>query len=144
MVASIFCTSVLAQTKKDTTTATAKAPVIAVTPLIEKFFRDYKESSNAAVQNIFTSNPNMDASKFTELVSQMDKARELVGKYQGKELIVQKKAGNSLVVYSYLVKHDLQPLRYTFMFYKPKNDWMIYRLYFDDKVESELQDATKL
>ncbi|MEO6149786.1 MAG: hypothetical protein ABIN95_08930 [Mucilaginibacter sp.] len=143
-ITTIFCSTAFAQTKTDTAAVKTAGPVIAVMPLIEKFFKDYKESSDAAVKNIFTTNPNIDPAKFSELISKMDKAREVVGKYQGKELIVQKKAGISLVVYSYLVKHEIQPLRYTFMFYKPKNEWMIYRLYFDDSVESELQEATKL
>jgi hypothetical protein len=30
------------------------------------------------------------------------------------------------------------------MFYKPKNEWAIYRLYFDDSISSELEQSAKI
>ncbi|WP_345212385.1 hypothetical protein [Mucilaginibacter gynuensis] len=147
LVLALFCFllggSAYAQTTADA--AKPQGTVTGATTLIDKFFKAYgKESTNAAVMGLFKTNKLVDSTKLVDLVSKIDAERALLGDYHGKELIVQKKASGSLVLYSYLVKHEKQPVRFTFMFYKPKNEWMIYRLYFDDQVETELQDSAKL
>jgi hypothetical protein len=129
--------------------ASAKTPtaagIIAPTTLIEKFFRSYdKESTTKAMIDIFKTNPLIDSNSLVKLIAKIDTTRSVIGAYTGKDLIVQRKASNSLVLYSYLVKHQNQPLRFTFMFYKPKNEWVIYRLYFDDSVSSELEQSAKI
>ncbi|QEC76885.1 hypothetical protein [Mucilaginibacter ginsenosidivorax] len=142
-----------AQTKTPATTAkpeaAAKTPtaagIIAPTTLIEKFFRSYdKESTTKAMIDIFKTNPLIDSNSLVKLISKIDTTRSIIGAYTGKDLIVQRRASNSLILYSYLVKHQNQPLRFTFMFYKPKNEWVIYRLYFDDSVSSELEQSAKI
>jgi hypothetical protein len=143
ITAALFCSSAYAQTATSTEAPKAQGPVGAVT-LVDKFFKAYKDDTHKAVMELFKTNPLIDSAKLTDLIDKINKQRELMGKYIGKELITQKKASNSLVLYSYLAKHEGQPVRYTFMFYKPKNDWVIYRFYFDGNVETELQDAAKL
>ncbi|RYZ97296.1 MAG: hypothetical protein EOP47_22020 [Sphingobacteriaceae bacterium] len=138
-----FCSSAYAQTTPAAETAKPQAAT-GVTVLIDKFFKTYKEDTRKAVIDLFKTNPLIDSSKLTDLIDKINKEREPMGKYAGKELISQKKASNSLVLYSYLVKHELQPVRFTFMFYKPKNEWIIYRFYFDGNVETELQNSAKL
>jgi hypothetical protein len=124
---------------------TTAAGIIAPTTLIEKFFRSYdKESTTKAMIDIFKTNPLIDSNSLVKLIAKIDTTRSLIGAYTGKDLIVQRKASNSLVLYSYLVKHQNQPLRFTFMFYKPKNEWVIYRLYFDDSISSELEQSAKI
>lgn len=132
----LCCGSAYAQTQ-------SAGPVGAQT-LAENFFKAYKEETKKAVFELFKTNPRIDSGKLDEIVKTIDKERKNIGDYHGKELITQKKASGSLVLYSYLVKHDVQPVRFTFMFYKPKNDWIIYRFYFDGNVDSELQDSAKL
>jgi hypothetical protein len=150
--ACIIGNKTFAQTKPATTPAAAtatKAPAVAAitgpTTLIEKFFKNYdKESTTRAMMEIFKTNPLIDSNSLVKLITKIDTTRSIIGPYLGKELIVQRKASNSLILYSYLVKHQNQPLRFTFMFYKPKNDWVIYRLYFDDSVSSELEQSAKI
>jgi len=74
----------------------------------------------------------------------LDSLQKSVGQYLGKELIAQKNAGMSLVFYSYLVKFTNQPVRFTFMFYKPQNDWVLYRFKYDDQMDAELEEAGKI
>jgi hypothetical protein len=125
--------------------AASIAGIIAPTTLIEKFFKSYdKESTTKAMLDIFKTNPLIDSNSLVKLIIKIDTTRSIIGPYLGKDLIVQRKASNSLVLYSYLVKHQNQPIRFTFMFYKPKNDWVIYRLYFDDSVSSELEQSAKI
>jgi hypothetical protein len=146
-IAIIICNSTYAQTPTATPAAT-KAPtatITGVTTYIDKFFKTYeKDGTSRAIINIFKTNPLVDSTSLRGLIAKIDTTRALIGLYIGKELIIQRKASNSLVLYSYLVKHQNQPVRFTFMFYKPKNDWVIYRLYFDDQVDNELEESAKI
>lgn len=129
------------------TTPAAKGPagIVSVTTIIDKFFKTYEnDGSSKAVIGIFKTNPLVDSASLTKLIAKIDTTRSFIGPYVGKELIVQRKASNSLVLYSYLAKHQNQPVRFTFMFYKAKNDWAIYRLYFDDQVDNELEESAKI
>jgi hypothetical protein len=140
VAACIFCSSAYAQTQP-----AATAPITGVTTYIDKFFKTYeKDGTSRAIINIFKTNSLVDSASLKGLIAKIDTTRGLVGMYIGKELIVQRKASNSLVLYSYLVKHEKQPVRFTFMFYKPKNDWVVYRLYFDDQVDNELEESAKI
>ena len=137
----IVCFSASAQT----TPAKAPAGVVGVTSIIDKFFKSYEnDGTSKAVIEIFKTNPLVDPSSLTKLIAKIDTTRGYIGAYVGKELVVQRKASNSLVLYSYLAKHQNQPVRFTFMFYKAKNDWAIYRLYFDDQIDNELEESAKV
>jgi hypothetical protein len=148
LLVSAICGTASAQTTPAVKTETVvKAPAGLITPtiLIEKFFKSYdKESTTKAMIDIFKTNPLIDTNSLVRLITKIDTTRSIIGPYMGKDLIVQRKASNSLILYSYLVKHQTQPLRFTFMFYKPKNEWVIYRLYFDDSVSSELEQSAKI
>jgi hypothetical protein len=146
VLACIFCSPAFAQTQPAATTVKAPAAAITgVTTYLDKFFKTYeRDGTSRAIINIFKTNPLVDSTSLKGLIAKIDTTRGLIGMYIGKELIVQRKASNSLVLYSYLVKHEKQPVRFTFMFYKPKNDWVIYRLYFDDQVDNELEESAKI
>ena len=144
-----ICSTALAQNSTSPKPATTvKTPAQAINGpaiLIEKFFKSYdKESTTKAMINIFKTNQLIDSNSLVKLIAKIDTTRSIIGPYLGKDLILQHKASNSLVLYSYLVKHQTQPIRFTFMFYKPKNDWIIYRLYFDDRVDTELEQSAKI
>lgn len=139
-IACIFCSSAFAQT-----TTTAPVAATGATAIVDKFFKTYQtEGTSRAIVNIFKTNAAVDSASLSGLIAKIDTTRGLIGMYIGKELIVQRKASNSLILYSYLVKHEKQPVRFTFMFYKPKNEWLIYRLYFDDQVDNELEESAKI
>lgn len=146
VLACIICSAAYAQTPAATAAKpAAAAPAAGVTGYIDKFFKTYeKDGTSRAIINIFKTNPQVDSTSLRGLIAKIDTTRALIGMYEGKELIVQRKASNSLVLYSYLVKHQNSPVRFTFMFYKPKNDWVIYRLYFDDQVDNELEESAKI
>ena len=144
-----------AQTKTAATTATAAktASAVKVVPagrgavaLVDTFFKKYKDDgTNPAIDYLFRTNKLFtNTSQITLLKAKLDSLRQSIGAYLGKELIVQKSASPSLVFYSYLVKHENQPLRFTFMFYKAKNDWVLYRFKYDDQMDNELEDAGKI
>lgn len=128
------------------TSAVKAPPVRTVTAIIDTFFKKYKDDGTSpAIDYLFATNKLFtDTVQIGILKGKLDALRQSVGNYTGKEIIVQKSATPSLVFYSYLVKHDKSPIRFTFMFYKPKNEWVLYRFKYDDQVDAELEEAGKI
>ena len=123
------------------------APVVkGASALIDIFFKKYKDDGTGpAIDYLFGTNKLFtDTAQITVLKGKLDALRQTIGKYTGKELIDQKSASPSLVFYSYLVKHESQPIRFTFIFYKPQNDWVLYRFKYDDQMDTELENAGKI
>lgn len=115
--------------------------------LIAEFFTTYKNDAGKAVRDLYKTN------KWTERIqddienigNKVDGFNEnLMGKYYGSELITSKKFAESFVLYSYLVKYDRQPLRFTFKFYKPNDKWVLYAFQYDDSLDDEIEEAAKL
>ncbi|HEY8929372.1 MAG TPA: hypothetical protein VIM55_09295 [Mucilaginibacter sp.] len=133
------------------TTAAAAAPAVAATPkttagILETFFKKYKDDGTAAaIDYLFGTNKYFtNTAGITQLKSKLDSLRQGIGSYLGRDLISQRQASNSLVSYSYLVKHEIQPIRFTFMFYKAQNEWALYRFKYDDQMDAELEEAGKI
>jgi hypothetical protein len=129
-----------------TTAKPAAAPAAkGVTTLLDGFFKKYKTSPDSAIDYIFGTNKLFANNPQINLLKQkIDSLQLSLGKYVGHELISQRSATNSLVIYSYLVKHEDQPVRFIFMFYKAKNDWALYRFNYDDGMDTELLEAVKI
>lgn len=123
---------------------------IAQTPdeLVKTFFAEYKEKGvDESLDNLYATNPwireNNEAVK--NLKTQLNAMNEgLVGKQRGHEPIARKTLGDSLILMSYLMKFDRQPIRFTFQFYKPLDKWMLYSFKFDDSFDNELEESSKI
>ena len=146
--------SVAAQTKRSTSKQDSKSgsyeqPIVkamGVQFYIETFFKKYKANPDSAIDYIFGTNQLFarNALQINVLKMKMDSLQLSLGKYTGRELISEKSASPSLVVYSYLVKHENQPVRFTFIFYKAQNEWTLYRFNYDDAMDQELFEAVKI
>jgi hypothetical protein len=137
-------TSKQSATKPTTTKPATKSPALA-SSYIETFFKKYKTSSDSAIDYLFGTNKLFtNYVQINLLKSKLDSLVLNIGKYEGRELISQKSAGTSLVIYSYLVKHENQPVRFIFMFYRPKDQWELYRFNYDDSMDTELIEAAKI
>jgi hypothetical protein len=144
-----LCAKAQTTAKPADAAATAAKPAVVVkgaAGIVDNFFKKYKDDGTApAIDYLFETNKLFtNTAQITLLKSKMDSLRQSVGKYLGKELIVQKSASNSLIFYSYLVKFENQPVRFTFMFYKPQNDWVLYRFKYDDQLDGELEEAGRI
>ncbi|RSK39856.1 hypothetical protein [Mangrovimonas spongiae] len=115
--------------------------------LINTFFETYEKDAGKAVKDLYATN------KWTERIKDdIDKiigtvngfTENYMGKYYGYEVITSKKFSESLVLYSYLIKYERQPLRFIFKFYKPNNKWVLYSYAIDDDLDIEIQEAAKL
>ncbi|CAL2102228.1 protein of unknown function [Tenacibaculum sp. 190130A14a] len=76
--------------------------------------------------------------------SQLTNFLGLVGDYYGHEKITDKSIGKSYKLVSYMVKYDRQPIRFTFVFYKPKDKWQVQNFRFDDNLDDELRESGKV
>ena len=133
------------------TTKAATAPATPAIPktasgIVDAFFKKYKDDgTSAAVDYLFSTNKYFtNPAGIAQLKAKLDSLRQGIGTYLGRDLIVQKTASTSLVFYSYLVKHEIQPIRFTFIFYKPQNEWVLYRFKYDDQMDAELEEAGRI
>lgn len=115
--------------------------------LIDEFFNRYKNKSpDDAVDYIFGTNKYM--AKSTEQIEnvkyKLNSAVTLIGKYYGYDFLTKKTAGPNLIIYTFLVRYDRQPLRFNFAFYRANDQWVIFNYSFDDSVTEELKEATKI
>jgi hypothetical protein len=115
--------------------------------MTKEFFSIYGESPQNAVDYIFNTNKWM-AEKNMEgienLKGQLNILLGQVGGYCGHEKITEKSLGESFKLISYMIKYDRQPVRFTFIFYKPKDNWEIQNFQFDDNLDDELEEAAKV
>ena len=115
--------------------------------MIDTFFAAYKKDAGKAVKLLYETNPWTERIK-DDIENIANKVNgftlDYVGKYYGAELITSKKFSESFELYSYLVKYDRQPLRFTFKFYKPNDKWVLYAFQFDDEFSTEMEEAAKL
>ncbi|MFI5160904.1 MAG: hypothetical protein ACHQHN_06480 [Sphingobacteriales bacterium] len=137
-----FTTSNLkAQTKPENNTKEALS-------YVSNFFHIYEtQGSDKAFDYIATKNTSaiIAKSKWDYLKSKLDTINSVVGIFTGYELITEKKVGESLVLFSYMVKHKNYPLRFTFVFYKPENHWVVQNVLFDaDDMIEELKQSSKI
>lgn len=110
-----------------------------------EFFRIFKTDPMKAMDYAFSTNKwmkrNIDGietlkNKFKDLIP-------LIGEYYGYEKITEKSIGKNLILISYLLKYDRQPVRYTFVLYKPKDKWQIQNLNYDVNLDDEIEESAK-
>jgi len=113
---------------------------------IESFFSIYeKEGVGKALDNAFQSNSYVPKPSSMDTVRiRLIDATNLIGSYDGYEIIGKRAIGNSLVNYICLVKYDMQPLRFNFILYKAKDKWMLQNFQFDSSAFiDEVADMSK-
>lgn len=116
--------------------------------IVSKFFTEYKnDGSSKALDNLYANNQwmNRATDAIANLKQQLKTLNEdYVGKYYGYELIVEKRLSNSFILMSYLVKFDRQPIRFTFQFYKPDNEWRTHSFKYDGSIDDEIEESAKV
>lgn len=115
--------------------------------ITDEFFRKYEKSPMKAVDYAFETNQWMverNKDGIDNVKTQLTSSLGLVGDYYGYEKITEKSVGDSFKLVSYMVKYDRQPVRFTFVFYKPKDKWQIQNFQYDDNLDDELEEAGKV
>jgi len=115
--------------------------------LIRTFFNEYDKNPSKAVEDIYGT--NIWTSRIKDGIETMKNevnkyTIDYVGKYFGYELITQKHFAQSFILYSYMVKYDRQPMRFTFKLYKPNDKWTLFSFKIDSDLDDEIEQAAKL
>ena len=66
-----------------------------------------------------------------------------IGFYTGYEKILENSVGNSLMLVTYLIKHEKRPYRLSTILYKPKDKWVILEFNIDEKPIADLKESWK-
>lgn len=115
--------------------------------ITSEFFSTYEKSPQKAVDYAFSTNKWMiDRKKdgIENVKNRLANLLGLVGDYYGYEKITEKSIGESYKLVSYMLKYDRQPVRFTFVFYKPKEKWQVQNFQYDDNLDDELEEAGKV
>jgi hypothetical protein len=67
----------------------------------------------------------------------------VLGDYYGFEQLSEKTVGEHLKMVTFIVRYDREPLRFTFLFYKPKDAWRLNNFSFDEDLDKDLDEASK-
>lgn len=117
---------------------------------IETFFDRYKSDGiGLAIDSLYGTNKWLGHS--SDQIIQLKTKMQLelgnednIGKMHGYEPIVSKALKGTLTLYTYLVKYERQPIRFTFIFYKPKDKWLFYSFKYDGYIPEELEESAKI
>ena len=115
--------------------------------ITSKFFERYEKSPQKAVDYIFGTNKWMierNKDGVENVKTQLSSFIGLVGEYYGYEKITEKSVGKSYKLVSYMIKYDRQPVRFTFVFYRPKDKWQVQNFQYDDNLDDELEESGKV
>jgi len=112
--------------------------------IIDKFFNLYESNgADDALDYIFSTNKWMKNSQksIDDLKYKLKGTIELIGEYYEYHHIVTRTISGHLELHSYIVKYDRQPLRFSFLLYKPDKLWRLQNFQFDDNLDTELEEA---
>lgn len=115
--------------------------------LIDSFFETYKTDASKAVKDLYKTSKWFDRIQddIESIANTLNGFNvDYMGEYYGYELITKKGFSESFKLYSYLIKYDRQPIRFTFKFYKPNDKWILYSFKYDDGIDDEIEESAKL
>ena len=113
--------------------------------ILDNFFSIYSKDPVKAIEYGFSTNKWMDR-KQDEITSMKNKLKnlvELLGDYYGYDLLSEKTAGQNITLATYIIRYEREPIRFTFLFYKPKDKWQLNNFSYDESIDQDLEEAAK-
>ncbi len=107
-----------------------------------EFFRIFESSPMEAFDFAFGTNKWMERN-IDGIESVKAKYKDLIpllGEYYGYEKIGDARIADGLIMNTYMVKYDRQPMRFDFILYRPKDEWQLQNLEFSDNWEEALEE----
>jgi hypothetical protein len=101
--------------------------------------------SDKAIDYLFSSSPfKSDITEAIEEVKRkLKKAATQIGTFYGADLLATKTAGPNIIMLTYIVRHEREPLVFNIMFYKPSDKWQMQNFKFGNAIDDELEEASK-
>ncbi len=100
-------------------------------PIVDAFFQELHEGkTQQAVSELFSTNPwvTRNPDLLDSTTSGLDGISKQVGKYHGRQFLVEKAVAGRFVQVNYLVLYDRQPVEFGFQFYMPHDTWFTFGL----------------
>ena len=116
------------------------------TEITDRFFTLYKlGDSDKAIDFLFTNTPyaNEIAEGIDDVKRKLKKNISQIGNFYGADLLTSKTASLNLIMFTYLVRHDREPLVFSLMFYKPNDKWHLQNFKYKNSSDEELEEASK-
>jgi hypothetical protein len=106
-------------------------PVIAEP--IDKFFKGLAAGNYADTYETFLTGSLMGTQKekMSVFISKTEEAFGIFGKLHDYEIFDNYSVGSNVIVLTYLSRHDVQPLRWRFIYYRPDKTWRVINMGFD-------------
>jgi hypothetical protein len=111
-----------------------------------KFFDIYKKGdTDKAVDYLFSNNPySKDIQEgIDDLKRQLKKHQGTIGKFHGADLLATRTAGENIIMFTYVVRHDREPFVFNIMYYNPNGKWQMQNFKFGNSIDDELEEASK-
>ncbi len=101
---------------------------------IDKFFKGLKAGNYADAYETFLAGTRLGAQKekMSAMISRTEEGFGLYGKMNDYEIYDNYSIGSNVLILTYLARHDIQPLRWRFVFYRPDKTWQLNNMGFDD------------
>ena len=111
--------------------------------IVDEFFTLYAIDPMKAFDYAFATNKWMERNQdaVDNLKNQFNNLLPLIGNYRGYELIVEKSIGDNLKMASFMARYERQPIRLTFVFYRPHKTWQVQNLKYDDRLSNEIEES---
>ncbi len=112
----------------------ATTPPAEIAVPIAKFFNSLKGGDYANAYETFLAGSRLgrQKEKMSVFISKTQEAFGLYGPLNDYEIFDNYSIGSNVLVLTYLSRHDFQPLRWRFIFYRPAKTWGIINMGFDD------------
>ncbi len=110
--------------------------------ITDHFFQLFQEQgSDAAVDYFFSTNKWLTNDKTSQenIKIQLKKGIAMLGQYYGYELIEKIVYTENYIMFNYMLKYDRQPIKFTFILYRPNKTWQIQNLKLDEKLEDDIE-----
>lgn len=111
--------------------------------LTKEFFKTFESSPVKAYSDLFKNNKFIKEADIETIKIKFQQTLSDVGKYYGYEELTTKYAGSCLMLKTFIVKFERQPLRFKFLIYKPDNTWSLNNFSYDASIDDELEEASK-
>lgn len=112
--------------------------------ITNNFFKLYENNVTDAVSYVFSTNHYFTKPQVIEITKKLNDVIKIVGEFYGYEPIQKESIGNNFILLNYIIKYERQPIKFSFVLYKPKDKWILYNFNFNSELDEELQSAAKI
>jgi len=113
--------------------------------ITDSFFQLFQKTPGKAIEYAFSTNKWMEQKPevVTQVKTQLKGLTDMLGDCYGYDLISDNSISENLREIKYLIRYDREPLRFTFLLYKPKDKWEVLNFSFNENMDKEIEAAQK-